>query len=234
MDSKKVSRKFLTVFLSFFLISNGMCVLNNIDSIWKHLAEFQNYFRPNRSKSSPSSKELARVDHQIGNRYNYYSKGLELYNLLFKAFVIPADNNSSKRDYYKKSRSNAKKENSLFHRFFLSDFMFFYALAEVFLSLFFAFMLIPAVILFRKWIRSIKRCKYKEKWAKRDCLTCEKGEICSICLEDVVDYSELDILGKLDCGHYFHSKCIKEWLNRANTCPFCRKAVDSIVYIELN
>ncbi|KAL5705671.1 RING-type E3 ubiquitin transferase [Ranunculus cassubicifolius] len=44
-------------------------------------------------------------------------------------------------------------------------------------------------------------------------------EPCCICQEEYVDG---DNLGRLDCGHDFHSGCIKEWLTQKNLCPICK------------
>ncbi|KAA8522932.1 hypothetical protein F0562_009355 [Nyssa sinensis] len=63
-------------------------------------------------------------------------------------------------------------------------------------------------------IKSIKHCKFflfSEENAEKDA--------CSICQED---YVEEDELGTLNCGHWFHTKCIKQWLGRKNLCPVCR------------
>ena len=46
--------------------------------------------------------------------------------------------------------------------------------------------------------------------------------ICSICLED---FEIGDVISELKCEHYFHKKCIKQWLNVNNTCPNCRNNV---------
>jgi len=49
-------------------------------------------------------------------------------------------------------------------------------------------------------------------------LTPDKKE-CSICLEEFVE----DVyITYLPCIHAYHSKCIKEWLNRSNECPICK------------
>lgn len=50
------------------------------------------------------------------------------------------------------------------------------------------------------------------------------GESCVICQEP---YAMGDSLVWLNddvtvCGHYFHTQCINEWLERHNTCPVCR------------
>ncbi|KAL6651517.1 hypothetical protein ACP70R_010442 [Stipagrostis hirtigluma subsp. patula] len=44
-------------------------------------------------------------------------------------------------------------------------------------------------------------------------------EPCCICQEEYVDG---DDLGRLDCGHDFHSGCIKQWLVLKNLCPICK------------
>ena len=51
----------------------------------------------------------------------------------------------------------------------------------------------------------------------------ENEKKCSICL---------DCIGKkratLECGHTFHTKCILTWLNKNNSCPYCRNMVSEI------
>ncbi|KAJ4958578.1 hypothetical protein NE237_025689 [Protea cynaroides] len=44
-------------------------------------------------------------------------------------------------------------------------------------------------------------------------------ESCIICQEE---YVEEDELGVLDCGHDFHTACIKQWLRCKNLCPTCK------------
>ena len=44
---------------------------------------------------------------------------------------------------------------------------------------------------------------------------------CTICLENIEDNCT-----KLDCGHYFHMNCIRNWMLRRNTtCPLCRAEI---------
>ncbi|XP_074586031.1 putative E3 ubiquitin-protein ligase HIP1 isoform X2 [Curcuma longa] len=47
------------------------------------------------------------------------------------------------------------------------------------------------------------------------------GEVepCCICREEYIEGEEL---GQLDCGHDFHSLCIKKWLVIKNLCPICK------------
>ncbi|XP_016441339.1 E3 ubiquitin-protein ligase MBR2-like isoform X1 [Nicotiana tabacum] len=44
-------------------------------------------------------------------------------------------------------------------------------------------------------------------------------EPCCICQEE---YKAGDIMGMLDCGHEFHTNCIKQWLVLKNICPICK------------
>lgn len=44
-------------------------------------------------------------------------------------------------------------------------------------------------------------------------------EPCCVCQEE---YIEGEDLGKLDCGHEFHTTCIKQWLMQKNLCPVCK------------
>ncbi|KAK8586258.1 hypothetical protein V6N13_130778 [Hibiscus sabdariffa] len=46
-------------------------------------------------------------------------------------------------------------------------------------------------------------------------------EPCSICREE---YADGDDTGILDCGHDFHTNCIKQWLMLKNLCPICKTA----------
>ena len=43
---------------------------------------------------------------------------------------------------------------------------------------------------------------------------------CSICLEKINKCERHITL--TECNHTFHKKCLKQWLNKNNTCPNCR------------
>lgn len=45
------------------------------------------------------------------------------------------------------------------------------------------------------------------------------AEPCCICQEE---YKDGEDLGKLDCGHDFHTDCVKQWLMQKNLCPICK------------
>lgn len=47
------------------------------------------------------------------------------------------------------------------------------------------------------------------------------AEPCCICQEE---YKNGDDLGGLECGHDFHTSCIKKWLSQKNACPVCKAA----------
>ncbi|KAK1293079.1 hypothetical protein QJS10_CPB17g02371 [Acorus calamus] len=44
-------------------------------------------------------------------------------------------------------------------------------------------------------------------------------EPCCVCQEEYINGDEL---GTLDCGHDFHTDCIKKWLMLKNLCPICK------------
>ena len=44
-------------------------------------------------------------------------------------------------------------------------------------------------------------------------------EICIICLDI---FSKNQNIIKLECDHYFHENCIKEWFEKKTTCPYCK------------
>lgn len=53
----------------------------------------------------------------------------------------------------------------------------------------------------------------------------ENDNICIICREEMTvqdDANSSDVPKKLRCGHIFHLRCLKSWLERQQSCPTCR------------
>ncbi|KAI3716036.1 hypothetical protein L6452_23079 [Arctium lappa] len=50
-------------------------------------------------------------------------------------------------------------------------------------------------------------------------------EPCCICREE---YERGDDIGSLECGHDFHTNCIKQWVEHKNVCPICKTTAFSI------
>ena len=55
-------------------------------------------------------------------------------------------------------------------------------------------------------------------------------KICSICCEELdssINDEATNTLVKLECGHYYHSKCIEQWYNTSKNkdCPMCKKDI---------
>ena len=48
--------------------------------------------------------------------------------------------------------------------------------------------------------------------------------ICSICLEQINKEKH-----ELKCGHCFHDECIETWLDKNDTCPYCRQHQNPVV-----
>lgn len=55
-------------------------------------------------------------------------------------------------------------------------------------------------------------------------------DACSICHDDFIKGYELTRM--LPCGHLFHAYCIREWLQRKDSCPVCREFVSAYVPVD--
>lgn len=54
--------------------------------------------------------------------------------------------------------------------------------------------------------------------------TDKKFDCCSICTDK---YDNKDVVSVLNCGHIFHTKCIKEWGHYKAVCPVCKESIDT-------
>jgi len=54
---------------------------------------------------------------------------------------------------------------------------------------------------------------------------------CSICLENIINEEHKKIT---TCNHIFHEECMAIWILQNNSCPLCRKNLDSNTYDEDN
>ncbi|XP_020270707.1 probable E3 ubiquitin-protein ligase HIP1 isoform X2 [Asparagus officinalis] len=66
---------------------------------------------------------------------------------------------------------------------------------------------------------TIVKCLKQRKYISLTEETPSDVEPCCICQEE---YVEEDEVGRLDCGHDFHTDCIKQWLMMKNLCPICK------------
>jgi hypothetical protein len=55
----------------------------------------------------------------------------------------------------------------------------------------------------------------------RESVVVQDSSLCSICLESYADSKAIE----LDCGHLYHSECIRIWVRKHTTCPLCRGAI---------
>ncbi|MCL7048589.1 hypothetical protein MKW94_015276 [Papaver nudicaule] len=65
----------------------------------------------------------------------------------------------------------------------------------------------------------ISKCLKQRKFCTIRINAPSETEPCCICQEE---YAEGDDLGTLECGHDFHSGCVKQWLKQKNLCPVCK------------
>ena len=67
--------------------------------------------------------------------------------------------------------------------------------------------------------KKIKKRKIKEnELLENELLITE----CSICLDS---YEIGDTISILSCEHFYHTKCLNEWLNKKEECPLCREEI---------
>lgn len=66
----------------------------------------------------------------------------------------------------------------------------------------------------------IARCLTSMIYSSEQNKDAEEGS-CVICLEK---YKDGQSIGRLNCRHDFHSRCIKKWLLIKNACPICKSA----------
>ncbi|KAL4588717.1 hypothetical protein LXL04_001612 [Taraxacum kok-saghyz] len=64
-------------------------------------------------------------------------------------------------------------------------------------------------------LKSMKQRKHMSFMA----ISTQYLEPCCICREEYVNG---DNIGTLECGHDFHTCCIKQWLSQKNLCPICK------------
>lgn len=53
-------------------------------------------------------------------------------------------------------------------------------------------------------------------------------DICGICYDEL-----LTDVRVLECKHIFHTECINLWIERSNSCPFCRSQIFNTEYERL-
>ncbi|KAF8377566.1 hypothetical protein HHK36_030948 [Tetracentron sinense] len=68
-------------------------------------------------------------------------------------------------------------------------------------------------------VETILKCLKQRKYSSITIGSPCEVEPCCICQEEYVDG---DHLGKIDCGHDFHTNCIKQWVVHKNLCPICK------------
>ncbi|GMI88253.1 MED25 BINDING RING-H2 PROTEIN 2 [Hibiscus trionum] len=66
---------------------------------------------------------------------------------------------------------------------------------------------------------TIMKLMKQKKYSSTTTESTQEREPCCICQEE---YADGDDTGILDCGHDFHTNCIKEWLMLKNMCPVCK------------
>ena len=64
-----------------------------------------------------------------------------------------------------------------------------------------------------EFFKSLQKIKIREAGTSMD--------VCVICYSNQITIFETP----LQCGHRFHSECIKEWLKYQKKCPFCKSEV---------
>ncbi|XVE49214.1 hypothetical protein DITRI_Ditri01bG0064400 [Diplodiscus trichospermus] len=66
---------------------------------------------------------------------------------------------------------------------------------------------------------TILKLMKQQKYSSITAESAQDLEPCCVCQEE---YADGDDTGTLDCGHDFHTNCIKRWLMLKNLCPICK------------
>ena len=61
---------------------------------------------------------------------------------------------------------------------------------------------------------------FQDPQGRRESLISDESTTCVICWEE---YEAKSILLRLNCNHFFHRKCAKQWLKEHRECPVCRQ-----------
>eukprot|EP01023_Acetabularia_acetabulum_P047452 TRINITY_DN4999_c0_g1_i1.p1 TRINITY_DN4999_c0_g1~~TRINITY_DN4999_c0_g1_i1.p1 ORF type:complete len:257 (-),score=29.57 TRINITY_DN4999_c0_g1_i1:208-918(-) len=68
----------------------------------------------------------------------------------------------------------------------------------------------------------VKICSDKNNNNNKNQSDNNSSEECTVCR---MEYESRQELIKLPCGHYYHSQCIRRWLESNKICPVCQKEV---------
>lgn len=63
-----------------------------------------------------------------------------------------------------------------------------------------------------------------KKKVNEEMMGSEGKAVCSICMDNVELGLEVTVL---PCTHWFHFNCIHAWLTQHDTCPHCRRSINS-------
>lgn len=240
-------------FFLLFLFSHSFCLFFRFNTIIKEINDFKASIETSGGNNKHKIEESTKKSENFyKSEENISSNGLKLYKF-FLNFFVSSDTSEVKPKTKSKiivPKMTKKKEfsESFFEKVIITDLMFIYALAEIFISISLAFIVIPVIIITRNLLKSCKKNKIKEKFVnneydikkiiKKNNITYE--DVCSICLDEILkdncyDHCEkTNTFGHLNCHHNFHSNCIKEWIKMdKNTCPFCRQQISTIMYLEM-
>ena len=122
------------------------------------------------------------------------------------------DNYDNTYEYADDDMSNSRNNISLF--ILIATFSCFLFLTSV---LFIIYMCFPHLL--KKSKINLENLNIKFEIEKYDENIEYSPEICVICLDI---FSENQNILKLECNHYFHENCIKEWFGKKTTCPYCK------------
>lgn len=126
--------------------------------------------------------------------------------------LLTFDNYDNTYEYTDDDMSYNRNNTSLF--ILIGTFSFFLFIISI---LFIIYMCFPH--LFKKSKINLERLNINFEVEKYDENIEYTPEICVICLDI---YCENQNILKLECNHFFHENCIKEWFEKKSICPYCK------------